>query len=203
MSRSRTLAGTITFGSFNTVRKISPTVISAWARILTEVPGSRMVIKSPKHIEDMSTWCRQAFSKHGIDQDRLELMADSPTTREHLETYGHIDIALDTFPYNGTTTTCEALWMGGPVVTLRTDGTAGRIGASLLTEVGMPELITDTVDGYVAKAKDLAGKLGRLDTMRAAMRPRMASSPLGDAMGFAEDMEAIYRQLWRRWCEKP
>ncbi len=196
-------SGAITFGSFNNLGKVTSEVISAWARILTEVPGSRMVIKSPKHIENMRARCRQAFSEHGIGQDRLELLADAPTTRDHLETYGRVDIALDTFPYNGTTTTCEALWMGVPVVTLRADRTAGRIGASLLTEVGMPDLITDNVDAYVAKAKDLAGRLDSLDAMRASMRQRMARSPLCDPVGFAEDMEATYRQLWRQWCETP
>ncbi|MEE8515342.1 MAG: hypothetical protein V3T02_01760, partial [Alphaproteobacteria bacterium] len=195
--------GAITFGSFNNLGKVTAEVISAWARILTEVPGSRMVIKSPKHIEDMRARCRQAFSEHGIDEDRLELLADAPTTREHLENYARIDIALDTFPYNGTTTTCEAMWMGVPVVTLRADRTAGRIGASLLTEVGMPHLIADTVDAYVAKARDLAGKLDHLDTLRASMRQRLAASPLCDAAGFARDMEATYRRLWRRWCDKP
>lgn len=194
--------GAITFGSFNNLSKVSPDVVSAWARILTGVPGSRMVIKSPCLVEDMHARCRRAFAGLGIDDHRLELLADMSTTREHLEIYGRIDIALDTFPYNGTTTTCEALWMGVPVVTLRADRTAGRIGASLLTAVGLPHLIADTVDAYVATAKELAGKLDDLDTMRASMRQRMAGSPLCDAVGFARDMEATYRELWRRWCEK-
>ena len=123
--------------------------------------------------------------------------------REHLALYDRVDIALDPFPYNGTTTTCEALWMGVPVVTLRGDRHAGRVGASLLTQVGLSDLIADSTEAYVEMAVALTSDPARLCELRQSLRPRMAASPLCDAPAFARKVEAAYRTMWRRWCETP
>lgn len=195
-------AGHVTFGSFNNLTKVSPDVIEAWSQVLRETPSSRLLLKSHQLADD-STRERylEAFAENGIDGHRLELVPRSPSTREHLDLYGSIDVALDTFPYNGTTTTCEALWMGVPVVTLAGDCHAGRVGASLLTRLGLQELIADTPDTYIEKAIELAVDAGRLAGLRAGLRGRMEASPLCDPDGFAADVEAAYRGMWRRWCE--
>ena len=121
----------------------------------------------------------------------------------HLAVYDRVDIALDPFPYNGTTTTCEALWMGVPVVTLRGDRHAGRVGASLLSQIGLTDLIADSVEEYVEIAVALAGDPGRLADLRRSLRPRLAASPLCDGRAFARKIEAAFRQMWQMWCEAP
>ncbi len=136
------------------------------------------------------------FGVHGIAPDRLVLRADGT----HLAAYQEIDIALDTFPYNGTTTTCEALWMGVPVVTWLGERRSARVSASLLQATGLSELIGDSVSAFVAIAVELADNLERLETLRATLRERMAASPLCDPVGFARAVETALRDAWRRWC---
>jgi predicted O-linked N-acetylglucosamine transferase (SPINDLY family) len=133
----------------------------------------------------------------------VELAAQLPGTAAHLAAYHQVDIALDPFPYNGTTTTCEALWMGVPVVTLRGDRHAGRVGASLLTQVGLPDLIAASVEEYVEIAAALAGDAARLSDVRRSLRQRMAASPLCDGRAFARKIESAFRSMWRKWCEAP
>ncbi len=193
--------GHVTFGSFNALAKITPAVVAAWARILLGVPGSRLVIKSGP-LADAATRARylEMLAAAGVDAGRVDLRAWIDARSGHLGAYANIDIGLDPFPYNGTTTTCEALWMGVPVVTLAGDRHAGRVGASLLTRIGLAELVADTTDGYVETAVHFAGDLDGLPARRLALRDRMMSSPLCDAAGFARDVEAAYRAMWRRWC---
>jgi predicted O-linked N-acetylglucosamine transferase (SPINDLY family) len=121
----------------------------------------------------------------------------------HLALYHRVDIALDPFPYNGTTTTCEALWMGVPVVVLRGDRHAARVGASLLSQIGLTELIAESVEDYVEIASTLAGDPGRLADLRRSMRSRVAESPLCDGRAFARKIEAAFRHMWTSWCEAP
>jgi predicted O-linked N-acetylglucosamine transferase (SPINDLY family) len=119
---------------------------------------------------------------------------------DHLASYGRIDLALDTFPYNGATTTCDALWMGVPVVTLAGNTHAGRIGVSLLTAIGLPELIAQSPDQYVEIASDLATEPNRLSHLRLTMRPRVKNSPLQDPLTLTRALESAYRQMWHDWC---
>jgi predicted O-linked N-acetylglucosamine transferase (SPINDLY family) len=112
-----------------------------------------------------------------------------------------VDIALDTFPYHGTSTTCDALWMGVPVVTLAGQSHVSRVGLSLLSNIGLPELVATTVDEYVGVAVNLATDRDRLKRLRLTLRERMQNSPLMDSPTFARNLEAAYRQMWRKWCE--
>ncbi len=188
--------GHVTFGSFNHLPKVNPGVIEAWAAILKRVPGSRLVIKS-RTLADPETRERydDLFTAEGIEPGRVELVSWIPSTAGHLGAYGRVDIALDPFPYNGTTTTCEALWMGVPVVTLGGDHHAGRVGASLLTRVGLTELIAETSDAYVDTAVALAGATDRLASLRSGVRQRMADSTLCDPETITRDVEVAYRRL--------
>src|SRR5262249_19377837 len=140
------------------------------------------------------------LGERGVPAERVELMARQPDPAEHLALYHRVDIALDPFPYNGTTTTCDALWMGVPVITLRGHRHAGRVGASLLTQIGLTDSIAHSTEEYVEIAVALAGNSGRLDDLRRALRPRMAASTMCDEGAFASKMEAAFRSMWQHWC---
>jgi predicted O-linked N-acetylglucosamine transferase (SPINDLY family)/predicted SAM-dependent methyltransferase len=191
-------AGTVIFGCFNNFQKQSDPFFDAAARVLAAVPRSRLLLKA-KSLGNASAAQRvkQKFAACGIDPSRLVLLGWAAATEDHLATYQRVDIALDSFPYNGTTTTCEALWMGVPVVALQGDRHAGRVGASLLATVGLPELTGRNVDEYVQIATRLAGDLPRLAELRAGMRARMRASALMDERGFVRDLEACYLEMWR------
>jgi protein O-GlcNAc transferase len=189
-------AGHITFGCLNNFAKVSP-ALDLWAEILRSVPRSRLILHSPAgaHLDAV----RQRFAGNGVSPDRLEFPAQQPWS-EYVRTYGRIDIALDPFPWGGGITTCEALWMGVPVVTLVGRTPVGRGGASILSNVGLPELIAHTPQEYMEIAAGLARDLPRLAELRRMLRPRMDASPLMDAPKFARNMEAAYRQMWQTWC---
>lgn len=189
-------AGHVTFGSFNNLAKLTRQGIACWAAILNSVPGARLVLKAGPFIDaGVADRIRGAFAGQGVAADRLDLVAWDATTRDHLARYGQVDICLDPFPYNGTTTTCEALWMGVPVVTLCGDRHAARVGASILTRVGQDDLVASGIDDYVAKAVSLAGNLDRLATLRSALRGRVGASSLCDGTGFARSVETVFRSI--------
>jgi len=194
-------AGHVTFGSFNNLAKVTPDVVATWARVLDGVPNSRLVVKS-KPLADEATRERyfELFDAQGIDAERVELIPWIASKSGHLGAYSRIDIGLDPFPYNGTTTTCEALWMGVPVITLSGDRHAGRVGACILTRVGLAELVAETTASYVEKAVALAGDPDRLSALRKGLRDRLERSPLCDAPRFTRDIEAAYREMWHRFC---
>ena len=141
-----------------------------------------------------------SLEKAGIAPERVELVGRVPTLAEHLALYNRMDIALDTFPYNGTTTTCEAMWMGVPVITLAGRTHAARVGVSLLSNAGLPELVAHSPEEYVKIAAALAADVPRLVEIRSTLRDRMAASPLMDAPRFALNVEHAYREMWRTWC---
>ena len=195
-------SGYITFGSFNNLAKVSPEVIMVWAQILAAVPESHLLLKA-KQLGNDETRDRYVhmFGAAGIAADRLELHSRLPQQAEHLALYSRVDIGLDPFPYNGTATTCEALWMGVPVVTLLGDRHAGRVGASILHRLKLDELVAESPDEYAALALALATDLKRLSEMRASLRSRMLGSTLMDRQLFIRTLEHAFRRIWRRWCD--
>ena len=195
-------AGCTTFGSFNNIAKVTPEVVALWSKILKAVPGARLVLKS-RSLHDAATRKRYSlsFEKNGIAPERIDLVGRNPSKTDHMALYGTVDIGLDSFPYNGVTTTCEALWMGVPVITLAGRAHAGRVGVSLLTAVGLEDLIAETPDEYAAIARRLADDLDRLSALRSDLRSRMTASPLCDQAGLAKTVKNAYRTMWRRWCE--
>jgi predicted O-linked N-acetylglucosamine transferase (SPINDLY family) len=161
------------------------------------VPGAKLLL----HAAEGSHRQRSAelLQRLGINPRRLRFVGKVPLS-EYLNLYGQIDIALDPFPYGGGITTCHALWMGVPVVSLRGETAVGRAGLSLLSNIGLPDLVAHTKGEYVQLATALANDLPRLLHLRSTLRERMAASPLMNAPRFARDIEAAYREMWRRWC---
>jgi protein O-GlcNAc transferase len=191
----------VTFGSFNNYGKVTGEMLNLWARILRATPGSRLVIKADGlSREQARADAEELTARHGIEESRFELAARIPAYREHLAAYHRIDIALDTFPYNGTTTTCEAMWMGVPVVTLAGKSHRSRVGASLLKQVGLEDLIGQTPQAYVAIAAELARDDTRRREIGRSLRERMAGSTLCDAADFTRHLEDAYRRMWEEWC---
>ncbi len=191
--------GPVTFGSFNTLPKINAGTVAAWAAILDRVRHSRMLIKAPSLADAGTRVALEAmFARHGIAASRLELVGALEKRGDHLALYNRIDLGLDCFPYNGTTTTCEAMWMGVPVVTFRGDRHAGRVGASLLHAVGLDALVAESVEGFVDRACALAAEPTRLAALKQGLRARMAASPLCDSEALARAVETAYREMWAR-----
>lgn len=197
-------AGHITFGSFNHLLKVNAGVLDLWSAVLRRVPGSRLLLKGGwLDLPAMRRRLLEGLARRGIAAERLDLMGRIAGTGDHLAAYGGVDIALDTFPYNGVTTTCEALWMGVPVITLPGDRHSGRTGASLLIHAGFGEFVAADADDYVAKAEGLAADLARLSELRAGLRARFAASPVCDGPGFTRRLEAAYRAMWQAYCQGP
>jgi predicted O-linked N-acetylglucosamine transferase (SPINDLY family) len=191
--------GYITFGCLNHFAKASPPALDLWAEILRILPTSRLIVHSQAgtHLDAV----RERFAVHDVSPDRLEFLGRQPRP-QYLQTYSRIDIALDPFPWGGGITTCDALWMGVPVVSLVGQTAVGRGGASILANIGLPELIARTPEQYIQIATDLARDLPRLVELRRTLRARTQGSPLMDAPRFARNVEAAYHQMWRTWCER-
>jgi predicted O-linked N-acetylglucosamine transferase (SPINDLY family) len=141
-----------------------------------------------------------AFAANGVSSDRLSLQGFLPSFADHFALYNRIDIALDTFPYNGTTTTCEALWMGVPVIALAGRTHAARVGVSILSGLGLSELVVQSLEDYVQKAVALAQDWRRLDALRKGIRLHMQAAPLMDGPGLVRRLESAYRIMWSGWC---
>jgi predicted O-linked N-acetylglucosamine transferase (SPINDLY family) len=196
--------GSIVFGCFNKFDKISPTCVTLWSSILRDLPGSQLLIKNlgmnnPLVRNELTSW----FAGEGIDEDRLVLHGRTKSIGDHLNLYGSVDIALDTTPYHGTTTTFEAVWMGVPVVVLAGDAHVSRVGVSILERIGGGDLITQSPQQYKDIALALAGDLDRLESIRGNLRDCLANSPLTDEPGFTRDFEAALLSMWQRYCTSP
>lgn len=194
-------AGQVTFGSFNNFAKVTPAVLDTWCEVLQRVPRSRLLLLAQR-AETLRTELDQRARRHGIAAQRIEL-CDKRPMEEYLRLIQTVDIALDPFPMNGHTTTCDALWMGVPVVMLAGTTYATRFGGSALRNLGLEHLIATSVREYVAVAVKLASDLPALAALREQLRPRMAASALLDFQGFARHVEAAYRTMWRNWCQRP
>lgn len=187
--------GHVTFGSFSRLVRINDAVIAAWAAILAQVPGSRLTLNALPFVdrtvrEDFAA----RFARHGIADDRLDLVYTSPQPATWAA-YGQIDIALDPFPHNGGVTTFEALWMGVPIVSMRARPPLGRYGDCLLSALRLDDLCVDTVEAYVARAVDATRDLPKLAALRNDLRPRMAASELCDGKGLAAALDAAYAAM--------
>lgn len=192
--------GHVTFGCFNNLAKITPDVVAVWARILRAVPGSRICLKYfGFDAADVRARYLGLFAANGVSADRVTLLGKTPYVA-HLAAYGEVDVALDPFPYNGGMTTLDALWMGVPVISLAGDRFVGRMGASVLSAAGLPDLIAQSAEEYVDRAVRLADDGERLAALRAGLRDQLARSPLCDGARFARSLEAAYRAMWQEWC---
>lgn len=196
-------SGYITFGSFNNRPKITPDVVALWAKIMQKLPESRLLLKA-KALKDEKTRCdlEELFAQNGIPSARLDLSEATLSPLEHLRLYGRVDVALDTFPYNGTTTTCEALWMGVPVIVLTGDRHVSRVGVSLLSNLGLTELIAESAEEYLDKAVQLARDPQYLTYLRHNLRTIMRDSILTRAPLFTRSLETAYRSMWQQWCRE-
>jgi len=193
--------GRITFASFNNGTKINLFLIALWAQVLKATDNSRLLLKfNGGDDEEVRDYYFRDFERFGIGRDKLIIMGQRPAV-DHLLLYGMVDIALDTYPYNGTTTTCEALWMGAPVVSLAGKCHVSRVGLSILTRLGLEFFVASTPKEYLAKATALAAKPDALAEIRASMRKRIADSTLCDAKTFTRSVEAAYRKMWHKWCK--
>ncbi|MDH4189978.1 MAG: tetratricopeptide repeat protein, partial [Betaproteobacteria bacterium] len=192
-------AGRVTFGCFNNFPKVSNAFLDAVARIMQRVPGSRLLLKAkPLAVAEVAHRVRRHFAGFGVDATRLDLRGWTPKVDGHLSIYQEVDIALDSFPYNGATTSCEALWMGVPVVSVLGNRHAARVGSSLLHAVDLENLVAEDVEQYIEIAAALAGDLEALAQLRAGLRERVRSSSLMDGAGFTRALEDNYLEFWRR-----
>jgi predicted O-linked N-acetylglucosamine transferase (SPINDLY family) len=197
--------GHITFGSFNTLIKLSDATVDLWSELLKQTPGAKLLLKA-RQLRDPATRDSTIarFVRRGVDAAAIEVIPATAGLEEHLTLYNRIDVGLDPIPYAGTTTTCEAMWMGVPVVTLAGQTHASRVGASLLHSVKLYDLITTDSASFIAKAKSLAGDSARLRALRSAastsLRSTMQTSALCDAPGFAQRFTQALRAIWVERC---
>jgi protein O-GlcNAc transferase len=195
--------GRVTFASFTTLAKLPHILLDCWTEILLQIPASRLIIAAGGlQANELQKEIRGRFERKGIDPTRLDLMGKRPF-KEYFALHHQADVYLDTFPVNGHTVTCHALWMGLPVITLAGEVHCQRLGASVLSNLGMGEMIAKSPKEYVEIAKRLSKDIPTLKEIRSGLRDRMKGSPILDAAGFASDVEAAYRDVWRKWCGAP
>jgi protein O-GlcNAc transferase len=188
--------GYVTFGCFNNMAKLNPSLFETWAEILLRVPGSHLRLKARTLTDEgVRKELKSYFTERGIEEDRLDFFGHTKKIADHLNHYQSVDIALDSFPYHGTTTTCEAMWMGCPVVTRAGKTHVSRVGVSLLSAVGLLELITDTREAYIEKVVALAGQTDRLQELRGGMRDRLRQSVLMDESRFVLGFETALMEM--------
>ncbi|MEM7524259.1 MAG: FkbM family methyltransferase [Pseudomonadota bacterium] len=193
--------GYVTFGCFNGTPKLNDDVMQAWARIIQQTPNSRLLLKGSYIEEDSVEALRVRFVEAGVPEDAIDFMPWTATKVDHLRVYNTIDVNLDPFPYNGTTTTMEATFMGVPSVVLRGDRHSALVGVALMTRFGMPELIGEDIDDYVRIAVDLAQDVEKLNTLRSGVRDRMRASEIMSNQVFAQDVFDAFRTMWIKHCE--
>jgi predicted O-linked N-acetylglucosamine transferase (SPINDLY family) len=191
--------GHVTFGSFNQALKISQTVRRLWTEILERLPDSRLVVLGVEAGRAQSDLVAD-LAGAAVDRARITVLPYA-SLQDYFEWFNSVDIALDTMPYSGGTTTCDALWMGVPVVTVPGTRPSSRSTASILSTAGLPEWIASSPEDYVRLAVDFARDEALLAGLRKSLRERLRQSPFMDEERFVRDLEAAYRQMWRKWCE--
>ncbi|XP_078435276.1 tetratricopeptide repeat (TPR)-like superfamily protein [Wolffia australiana] len=193
--------GFVTFGSFNNLAKITPKVLGVWAKILNAVPNSRLMVKcKPFCCESVRQRFLTSLETLGLEPLRVDLLPLILLNHDHMQAYSLMDISLDTFPYAGTTTTCESLYMGVPCVTMSGAVHAHNVGVSLLSNLGLESLVARTEDEYVQVAIQLASDVASLSELRSGLRDRMLNSPVCDGAKFTAGLQVTFRRLWRRYC---
>ncbi|RXH76344.1 hypothetical protein DVH24_019232 [Malus domestica] len=194
--------GFVTFGSFNNLAKITPKVLQVWARILSAIPNSRLVVKcKPFSCDSVRERFLSTLEQLGLEPLRVDLLPLILLNYDHMQAYSLMDISLDTFPYAGTTTTCESLYMGVPCVTMAGSVHAHNVGVSILSKVGLGNLIAKNEDEYVQLAVQLASDVTALSNLRMGLRDLMARSPVCDGPKFTSGLESAYRSMWHRYCK--
>ena len=202
-TKSKTTPEKIVFGCFNKVAKFSNSTLDIWSEILRQVPNAELLLKCQSFVEPKTrAKVFTKFQEHGIDPERVKYLSFLPTHQEHMSAYNLMDLALDTFPYNGTTTSCEALWMGVPVITKEGNRHASRVGMTILRSVGLDDWITYSNEEYIKKAIEMATNRAQLMVIKSTLRQRMQNSPLCDHVGFARKFEIGLREMWKSWCEE-
>ena len=191
--------GLVTFGCLNKLCKVNDGLLRLWSAVLGAVERSRLILMAPAG--SSRGRIRALLEQNEIAPDRVSFVGRQPR-KQYFEMYQQIDLGLDTFPYNGHTTSLDSFWMGVPVITLVGQTAVGRAGLSQLTNLGLPELAAATPEEFVNTACQWAADQPRLAALRAGLRDRMQSSPLMDAPRFARNVEAAYRAMWQRWCQK-
>ncbi len=191
----------LTFTSFNNWSKVGPETIELWAGVLRRVEGSHLFLKAHALADEaIARDAHAAFEAHGVSADRIRFSPWEVQTAHHLDLYNQCDIALDTWPYSGHTTTCEALWMGVPVITMTGDRMGARVSASILQQVGLSDLVADDPGDFAEIAATLAADAARREDLHRNLRASMAASPLCNGAAFARNFEDMFRTMWRRWC---
>jgi predicted O-linked N-acetylglucosamine transferase (SPINDLY family) len=191
--------GYITLGCFQNLAKLNHCVLDLWSQLLQRLPGAKLRLCRDTLQGSTRKRLEREFTSRGVAADRLELVQVTYPRRDHLAVYADVDISLDTFPWNGHTTACEAMWMGVPVITMRGVRHASRMVASVLSCLGLSEWIADTPEAYLAAVEFLSKDHERLRSLRHQLRDQMRGSPLCDGKSFMSRMEEAYRKIWRRW----
>ncbi len=193
--------GHVTFGSLINLTKLNPQVVALWSKVLAAVPDARLFLfRNTLQEPEVRERILAEFAAHGVAKERITLEGEPVQDGSYLEMYSRFDVALDTLPFCGHTSILEGVWMGVPVITLTGRTFVGRMGASVLTALGHPELIADTEEAFVQRAVELAADPSRIARLRESLRDEMAASPLCDGRAFAQTMETAYRDIWRDWC---
>ena len=189
--------GVVTFGCLNNFCKINAGILATWAQVLQQVKNSRLVLLADQGSHRQRTV--EFLGRQGVSSDRVEFVCFRPRP-QYMELYHRIDLGLDSFPYNGHTTSLDSLWMGVPVITLVGETPVSRAGWSQLSNLNLRELAATTATKFVQIAVDLASDWPRLSDLRRTLRSRMTQSPLMDAPKFARGIESAYRHMWQTWC---
>ncbi len=196
-SSERRPGGALTFGCLNNSAKVTTPTLALWIKLLQRVPEARLLLYARGELHRQRV--RDVLRSAGMPESRVTFVDRQPF-EDYLDTYREIDVGLDPIPFGGGTTTCDALWMGVPVVTLAGSTAVSRGGSSLLSHVGLPQLVTQSEDQYLDLAAGLIRDAEVLTAMRQKLRHQLESSPVMNAPAFVEGLEAAYRVMWRTWC---